>query len=785
MNATSTIRGSLPSPIFGRPVPLAAFAWIALAVTFVAGTQDAIAQTAGSSLRGVDTVVVRGDVSGDDVRLTATACRASSVPVAAGPHHLRVALVSPRPVASVYGEPGVAVTIDGQAAQLERTGETLVTPFTIKANEQRTIEIRDTDARGASAGAFRCVLRGDGARLSLVEGGSGSFDLLLSNAAANCPAFSVAIGGLSYASLAEASPATLCGPDGPMPVAIRCESFYFLTATPPAASCGTTGAATRASAPRHVEKPRRVEAPDLAMLPEREPSPKASIRPNTTALRLEHVDTPAQGPARLELSLRFTALEGRPLPSLAAADWAVEIDGRSEPDFTVRWTADATQSVALVMAIDASAGVGGERLKLARNAVSALADRVGDHDVVALTTIGAAARPSPDSSSDVIGRGEAVHGIHPVGGATLLHEGLLDAVAKASAAPSARGAVLLVASSETAADAVALEEAVQEAQRRAVSISVLSIGNESAEEPLRHVARATGGRFLRRFDEAALSHFSRAVLEDLRGRYLVTIPLIGTTTGKHRFSVICRSSGETDTVAGTFVARSAAGVTDAAVMVDAGSPRLAGDAIASSSLGEPPAKSGNAMNLAIGLVAMAACVCIAATVARARMCERGASAARRVALNWSSCVGGAAQQHFAAKAEPRPGRGPAWLDVIESPLTSLVGSRYHLSIEDQHIGRSTDSAVPVRDGMVSGVHASIGAERGGAFTISDAQSTNGTFVNNRRITRRTMLRTGDTIRVGRTVLAFVDHRVTQMERPARPADATLVSEQVDPLRSFP
>ncbi|HEV7753850.1 MAG TPA: FHA domain-containing protein [Baekduia sp.] len=71
------------------------------------------------------------------------------------------------------------------------------------------------------------------------------------------------------------------------------------------------------------------------------------------------------------------------------------------------------------------------------------------------------------------------------------------------------------------------------------------------------------------------------------------------------------------------------------------------------------------------------------------------------------------------------------------------------------IGRRGDSGIPLPwDAEVSGLHAEI-EEVGGVWTLSDdGLSTNGTFVNGRRVAGRRRLVSGDRIRAGRTLLAF-------------------------------
>jgi FHA domain len=75
--------------------------------------------------------------------------------------------------------------------------------------------------------------------------------------------------------------------------------------------------------------------------------------------------------------------------------------------------------------------------------------------------------------------------------------------------------------------------------------------------------------------------------------------------------------------------------------------------------------------------------------------------------------------------------------------------------ETKTIGRraETDLSIPW-DGEVSGVHALLQYIGGELAIVDDGLSTNGTFVNGRRISGRQRLRDGDRVRVGRTVLAY-------------------------------
>lgn len=68
------------------------------------------------------------------------------------------------------------------------------------------------------------------------------------------------------------------------------------------------------------------------------------------------------------------------------------------------------------------------------------------------------------------------------------------------------------------------------------------------------------------------------------------------------------------------------------------------------------------------------------------------------------------------------------------------------------IGRATDCQLIIDDDYVSTRHARITRTPTG-YQVEDLGSTNGTFVNNQRITTPTPFGTGDTLRIGRTLMS--------------------------------
>jgi pSer/pThr/pTyr-binding forkhead associated (FHA) protein len=98
----------------------------------------------------------------------------------------------------------------------------------------------------------------------------------------------------------------------------------------------------------------------------------------------------------------------------------------------------------------------------------------------------------------------------------------------------------------------------------------------------------------------------------------------------------------------------------------------------------------------------------------------------------------------------RPGRQkrgqPRVLAIDNGPQ---AGTRLAL-VDEFRIGRAPDCALILDDDYVSGDHASLARRAGGEWVLTDLGSTNGTFVNEVRVTSPTVVTTADSLRIGRT-----------------------------------
>lgn len=112
-----------------------------------------------------------------------------------------------------------------------------------------------------------------------------------------------------------------------------------------------------------------------------------------------------------------------------------------------------------------------------------------------------------------------------------------------------------------------------------------------------------------------------------------------------------------------------------------------------------------------------------------------------------------APQAASKPASARPSTGPATVATAKR-LVITSGPKAGLELpvtgESLSIGRSSESALVIRDDYTSSHHARL-VLRGDTWTIEDLDSTNGTYVNGKRVTGAAVsLSLGTPIKVGAT-----------------------------------
>lgn len=111
-------------------------------------------------------------------------------------------------------------------------------------------------------------------------------------------------------------------------------------------------------------------------------------------------------------------------------------------------------------------------------------------------------------------------------------------------------------------------------------------------------------------------------------------------------------------------------------------------------------------------------------------------------------TGTRSQQAPPKSSARRAKRAPKHAVIVEGNSTS--GKTFALD-KELTIGRADKCHVVLDDTYVSQVHARIFA-RGDSYYLEDLGSTNGTYLNRKRVSGATELQRGDRVKIGKTVL---------------------------------
>src|SRR5262249_35466821 len=119
------------------------------------------------------------------------------------------------------------------------------------------------------------------------------------------------------------------------------------------------------------------------------------------------------------------------------------------------------------------------------------------------------------------------------------------------------------------------------------------------------------------------------------------------------------------------------------------------------------------------------------------------------------------------------------MSLAEEPDAWLEqDDQQHILERSCSIGRATLNSLIVDSAKVSRLHAIIHSERAGAFWLVDLGSSNGTFLNKRRIHEPTRLRDCDQITIGGNTLIFRQSR-DPSDRPRSTAPVLTLQEQIE------
>jgi VWFA-related protein len=232
--------------------------------------------------------------------------------------------------------------------------------------------------------------------------------------------------------------------------------------------------------------------------------------------------------------------DGQPIRGLQASDFEVRDNGVPQ---TLDFVNSEELPLSVVLTLDVSASVTGERLDHLRDAGQAVLGALRKTDQSALITFTARLSRDAPLTSDIEQVRAALANVEPAGD-TALTDGAYAGLTVADGA-AGRGLVIVFSDGRDTASWLS-ERAVVDAARRSNAVVYGVSAGARDTSFLRDLARATGGRLYEVESTRNLRSVFLAALEEFRHRYLVSYTPQGVAKGGwHKVDVHVKRRGAT------------------------------------------------------------------------------------------------------------------------------------------------------------------------------------------------------------------------------------------------
>jgi hypothetical protein len=384
------------------------------------------------------------------------------------------------------------------------------------------------------------------------------------------------------------------------------------------------------------------------------------------------------------------------VPLLLAMAWAAE--GRAE------------DPVSLALVIDRSGSLSSEELALTRRLARSVFESLPAGSEAAVFVFDDESRLVRPLTSRVEDVEAALGHVKASGRFTALHDALYDAGRYLRDSGRGRRAVLLVTDGKDENSALVLEDGLRVAQEARIPVFAVGVGRVQ-ERVLRRIAKLTAGRYT----------------------------AMGEARGPALAALLAEASSAVE-----------AGAAAAPPQATRPSPRSA--APTPGPAGGAPPTDRSRMLVATLLLLLAAAAVAAALGLRRRSREpstqQGLGAAAADAVSETVVARMNVTEEYLEKTVTLRER-PVLVVTHGAPAGQVVPLSPEVTTS---LGRAKANDVVLEDVSVSSQHCRVRPEQG-RFVLHDLGSTNGTFVNERRVSRHPLAE-GDVIKVGETTLQF-------------------------------
>ena len=430
----------------------------------------------------------------------------------------------------------------------------------------------------------------------------------------------------------------------------------------------------------------------------------------------------------------------KPVTDLSKNYFAVTEDGASGPaDFKIESMLLSGEPIAVVLAIDTSGSTRGKVIKHAREAALKFVEGLGENDLVAIVDFNDQEHIISEFTSDKETLSKAILGLDVAGTKTTLYDAIYKALEMGSRpALPFRRVVIVLTDGKDEGSALTIDDGITKAQVSNIPVYTIGLGSKVDKQTLKRISRLTGGTFLFASTSADLATLYDMISEQLKNQYILTY-----------ISNSISGDGQQHTL-GLSVTIGESIFKDERIFT---APKVTAVTL------------GTWLWLAIiGLIIMIIILIIVVTRTRKPGGAKGEYSPGSATISESMTIvdseigsdetgrqtikreGGAhpPDKTIIMKAVSE-GLFVAWIEITKGPDK---GKSFNLKEERTKIGRSGACEISLSDDTISREQAVI-VNEDGKYRLTDLASSNGTFVDGKKITTR-VIKDGDKIGFGNT-----------------------------------
>lgn len=216
---------------------------------------------------------------------------------------------------------------------------------------------------------------------------------------------------------------------------------------------------------------------------------------------------------------------GRPLGELAAADIFASEGGQPAAVVSVLRATDASLPLQLVLAIDTSGSMEGERIAAARVAAAVLVRRLSPQDVAAVVSFNSVTRVEAPFGASRTSLEASIAALQ-AGGDTALYDAVRASSELAAKAGNLRRAIVLLSDGQDfgGVSLTARDASIASAVQAGVVVYAIGLGSQGLDRAyLEQLAATTGGAYFAAPTAADLARVYETIEQRLRSQFIVTL----------------------------------------------------------------------------------------------------------------------------------------------------------------------------------------------------------------------------------------------------------------------